>query len=57
MKEAVTIAHPQPPSSTLVDGSMVLMLLLPSGNCYSFDRVGGRGVPGKDIKTNNVMVI
>lgn len=30
MKEAATIAHPQPPSSTLVDGAMVLMLLLPS---------------------------
>lgn len=30
MKEAATMAHPQPPSSTLVDGAMVLMLLLPS---------------------------
>ncbi len=49
MKEATTIAHPQPPSSTLVDGAMVLMLLLPAGICYSFDR---GGVPGKDTATN-----
>lgn len=50
MKEATTIAHPQPPSSTLVDGAMVLMLLLPSGICYSFDR---GGVPGNNM-TNNI---
>lgn len=54
MKEAATITHPQPPSSTFVDGAMVLMLLLPSGNCDSFDgggRWGGGGSPGKDVKT------
>ena len=44
MKEATTIAHPQPPSSTLVeDSAMVPELLLPSGLCYSADR---RRVPG-----------
>lgn len=42
MKEATTIAHPHPPSSPLVDGAMLLMLLLPSAAC---DNSGGS--PGK----------
>lgn len=36
MKDAATIAHPQPPSRTLVDEVMVLMLMGPDGICYSF---------------------
>lgn len=50
MKEAATIAHPQPPSSTFE--AMMLMLLLRSGICYGF---GGGGVPGKNIETNNTI--
>ncbi|TNN70591.1 hypothetical protein EYF80_019175 [Liparis tanakae] len=45
MKEAATITHPHPPSSTPVDGAMVMMLLLPSGIRDSFDR---DGAPGND---------
>lgn len=59
MKEATTITHPQPPSSTPVDGAMVLMLLLPSRICDGFhrERAPGNDETHIDLPENNNSVI